>query len=69
MINMQLTDYIISRVLTRSPHTPEEREAVARVIRELAGTAGPAPDHAWQEYNEYGNTCHHPGCPLAEEEH
>jgi hypothetical protein len=25
--------------------------------------------HAWQEYNIYGNTCHHPGCRLTEEEH
>lgn len=25
--------------------------------------------HPWQEYNEHGNTCHHPGCRLSEDEH
>ena len=25
--------------------------------------------HPWQEYNAYGNTCHYPGCDLAEDEH
>lgn len=26
-------------------------------------------EHTWQEFNEYGNTCHHPGCRLPIEEH
>lgn len=25
--------------------------------------------HPWQEFNQYGNTCHYPGCRLTEEEH
>jgi Rieske Fe-S protein len=32
--------------------------------------AGEATDpHPWQEFNAYGNTCHHPGCTLAQDEH
>lgn len=30
---------------------------------------GPPDTHPWQEYNAHGNTCHHPGCRLTEEEH
>lgn len=26
-------------------------------------------DHGWQEYNAHGNSCHHPGCRLGEDEH
>lgn len=29
----------------------------------------PIPEHPWQEYNRVGNTCHYPGCQLAEDDH
>lgn len=32
----------------------------------------PSPDadrHPFQEYNEHGNSCHHPGCTLTYEQH
>jgi hypothetical protein len=33
------------------------------------GVATMIDPHPWEEFNAYGNTCHHPGCSLAEEGH
>lgn len=33
-------------------------------------TKDPGPTtHPWLEWNEYGNSCHYPGCKLVYEEH
>ncbi|WFE45307.1 hypothetical protein [Verrucosispora sp. WMMD1129] len=38
------------------------------VMASLAEAREPGA-HPWQEYNEHGNTCQHPGCRLTEDEH
>lgn len=39
-------------------------------VRRAAGPSGRADvPHLWQEYNAVGNTCHFPGCGLAEDAH
>lgn len=31
--------------------------------------AGQRADHAWQEFNEHGNSCHFPTCIFTRDEH
>lgn len=45
---------------------PAEIREHARVLNRYLKRPGP---HPWREFNAHGNTCHEPGCQLAEDEH
>lgn len=62
-------DSVVARGMTR---TGTRNAAVRRVAKtrpvEMVWPPDPHP-HRWREFNEFGNTCHHPGCRLTEREH
>lgn len=51
--------------------TGRVRRLRADLEQALAGEQRPVEvaEHAWQEYNGDGNTCHYPGCRRTEDEH